>query len=164
MKRKFLLVIVFILLILTSCQKEEDYWKTSPEFKLFVLREILWQQGNCLSPNSILEKGVSYSITLKAGERFWFDFKERRSADSFKFRNYTLNVFKLSNDKIGSRSVSCRSSVKSDTSLYMGEELSSTQLQFKYTENGNQQRGYFLEGISENSTYSIIHSITEELQ
>jgi hypothetical protein len=156
--------LILLTLTLSHCQKEEEYWKTSNDFKFFVLREILWKQGHCPAPNLVLEKGVSYNVILKAGERFWFDFKERQEADQFKFKNYTLTVSKQSSDKIGSRSGSCASTFDSNLPLYTGVEISAVEIQLKYTENGNRQRGFFLESISENSSFSINHSNTENLQ
>lgn len=165
MKFKFQLILIFLICTFNSCQKEEEYWKTSPELKLFVLREIFWKQGSCPSPNIILEKGVTYNVTLKAGERFWFDFKDRRDSNDVKFKRYTLIVTKESGNDFGVKfSTDCSPNLIEQMSFSNGELISATEVAFKHTTFGNNPQGYHVEGISSFSNIIVSHTVTEKLE
>jgi hypothetical protein len=165
MKIQFFIFIFFTFAIIGNCQKEEEYWKTSPEFKLFVLREILWQQPNCPSPNLILEKGVAYSVTLKAGERFWFDLKERKENSAFSDKKYTIKVIKESQDEIGSRSFLCLRPAKFDGEPSKGNGVSSTESQFRFIAAGSNTPPnpiFQLETLGTDAVITITHILTED--
>lgn len=159
MKRSTLSLLL-LLTITLNCQKEEEYWKTSNDFKFFVLREILWKQGHCPAPNLVLEKGVSYNVTLKAGERFWFDFKERQEAVLRTNLKFTLKVVKTAGATVVKRSVSC------DFSPTAGESESDTpngteEVNFTIETYGGSKEGFFLEIQSGNHEIQLMHSNTQ---
>jgi hypothetical protein len=91
MKKAYLILIFF----LVFCLDDKDSNKPSDGLMLLLFQIYTWNIDYCPQPELIIEKGVSYPITLKEGELFWIDFHERRNqANDIPRRQYSLLVTK----------------------------------------------------------------------
>ncbi|MCE9500007.1 MAG: hypothetical protein K8R21_05860 [Leptospira sp.] len=105
------------------------------------------QADNCPAPDLILEKGKTYSVTLKgSGQRFWIDYSTRIAATSESYNTYNLFLTKDSQAEVKLNTTGfCRYPV-TDTIEVKPTQSSAIQLQFQRELKGgmdNMRIGFF---------------------